>query len=166
MNFKNIYIHERRLFVCFVSMVHETYQFGLLVVRCCTSFVACFGTSIGTITVNNNNDPPPFYPSCSHRIKHQINQLLALHCKCKKSCTKSKGFLFFFVILTQFLLLKASIIYFMSTIIATRICYNALVSLWTSCLYNKQACSKMPKSHSLSRNCCSSSSLHHEKKCK
>jgi hypothetical protein len=73
MNFKNIYIYEGKLFVCFVSMVHETYQFGLLVVRCCISFVACFDTSIGTATIINNVDPPPFYLSCSHGIKHHTN---------------------------------------------------------------------------------------------
>jgi hypothetical protein len=75
MNFKNIYIHKRMLFICFILMVDETYQFGLLVVRCCTSFVACFGTSMKTTVVTDNDDPPPFYPSCSHGIKHHINQL-------------------------------------------------------------------------------------------
>ncbi len=75
MKFKNIYIHEGRLFVCFVPMVHETYYSRLLVVGCCTSFVTCFGTSIKTNVVINNDDPPPFYSSCSHGIKHHINQL-------------------------------------------------------------------------------------------
>jgi hypothetical protein len=41
--------------------------------HCCTSFVACFGTSIGTTTIINNDDPPLFYPSCNHEIKHHIN---------------------------------------------------------------------------------------------
>ncbi len=80
MNFKNIYIHEGRLFVCFVPMVHETYKYGLLAVHCCTSFAACFGTSIQTANVIDNDDPPMFYPSCNHRIKHHINQLWTLHC--------------------------------------------------------------------------------------
>ncbi len=75
MNFLNIYIHEGCLFVCFVPMIHETYQFGLLVVRCCTSFATCFGISIETTTVTDNDDPQPFYPLCSHGIKHHINQL-------------------------------------------------------------------------------------------
>jgi hypothetical protein len=73
MNFLNIYIHEGRLFVCFVPMVHETYQFGLLTMCCCISFAACFGTLIGTAAVIDNDDPPPFYPSCSHGIKHHTN---------------------------------------------------------------------------------------------
>jgi hypothetical protein len=73
MDFKNIYIHEGRLFVCFVPMVHETYWFGLLAVCCCSSFATYFGTSFKTIVVTDNDDPPPFYPSCSHGIKHHIN---------------------------------------------------------------------------------------------
>jgi hypothetical protein len=52
-----------------------TYQSGLLIVHCCTSFVACFGILIGTAIVIDNDDPPSFYPSCSHGIKHHINQL-------------------------------------------------------------------------------------------
>jgi len=57
------------LFVCFVPMVRETYQFGLHRVRCYTSLVACFGTLIGTVVVTDNDDPSLFYPSCSHGIK-------------------------------------------------------------------------------------------------
>jgi hypothetical protein len=73
MNFKNIYIHEGRLFVCFVPMVHETYQFGLLAMCYYISFATCFGISIKTVVVIDNDDPPPFYPSCSYGIKHHIN---------------------------------------------------------------------------------------------
>jgi hypothetical protein len=93
MNFLNIYIHGGRLFVCFVSMVHKTYQYRLLIVRWCTFFVVSFGTSIKTITIINDDDPPPFYPSCSYGIKHHINKLWALHCRCRESCIESKVFL-------------------------------------------------------------------------
>jgi len=75
MNFLNIYIHKGRLFVCLVSMVHETYQSGLFAVHYCTSFAPCFGISIKTDVVTNIDDPPLFYPSCSHGIKHHINRL-------------------------------------------------------------------------------------------
>jgi len=95
MNFLNVYIHEGRLFVCFVPLVHETYQFGLLAMHCYTFVATCFGTSIKTTTIFDNDDSPLFYPSCSHEIKHHINQLWALHCTCKESCTKSKDFFFF-----------------------------------------------------------------------
>jgi hypothetical protein len=43
--------------------------------RCCTSFVAYFGTSIEIDVVIHNDDPTSFYPSCNHGIKHHINQL-------------------------------------------------------------------------------------------
>jgi hypothetical protein len=46
------------------------------------------------VIVTDNDDPPSFYPSCSHGIKHHINQLWALHYRCRESCTKSKGFIF------------------------------------------------------------------------
>jgi hypothetical protein len=52
----------------------------------------------------------------------------------------------------------------MNTIVVIQICCNPFVNLWTSYLYNKQASSKTLKSHPLSKNYCSSSSLHRDKK--
>ncbi len=82
-DFLFIFIHEGRLFVCFVPMVHEAYQSGLLALHYYTSFVTCFGTSIKTDVITNNDDPPLFYASYSHGIKQHINQLWALHYRCK-----------------------------------------------------------------------------------
>jgi hypothetical protein len=50
-----------------------TYQYGLLAMHCCTSFDAFFGISIRIVVVIDNDDPPLFYPSCNHGIKHHIN---------------------------------------------------------------------------------------------
>jgi len=94
MNFLNIYIHEGRLFVCFVPSVHETLPIWATCVLL-YFLAACFGTSIKTNVIIDNDDSPPFYLSCNRGIKHHINQLWALHCTSKKSCTKSKGFFFF-----------------------------------------------------------------------
>jgi hypothetical protein len=150
------------LFVSFVPMVHETYQSGSLAMCCCTSFAVCFGISIGTVAITDNDDPPLFYPSCSHGIKHHINKLWALHCKCKKSCIESKDFFF----LCYFnLVFTFESFYHLSSEHNSR-CPNLLQS---SCkpldrVLVWQASTKMLKSHPLSKNCCSFSLLHRERK--
>jgi hypothetical protein len=48
----------------------------------------------------------------------------------------------------------------MSTIVVVWICYNPFLNLQTGCLYSKQTSSRTLKSHPLSKNCCSFSSLH------
>ncbi len=60
--------------------------------------------------------------------------------------------------------MKSFVIYLMSTIVVAQICCSPLVSLWISYLYSKQTSSRMLKFHPLSKNCCSFSSLHCEKK--
>jgi len=98
MNFLNIYIHEGRLFVYFVPMVHETYQSGFLAMCCCTSIAACFGTSIKNFVVTNNDHPPSFYPSCSHGIKHHIINY-EHYITDVKNHVQNQRFLFFWMLL-------------------------------------------------------------------
>ncbi len=62
------------LFVLFQWFMKHT-RYGLLEVCCCTSFANCFGISIKTTVVIDNDDPLSFYPLCNHGIKHHINKL-------------------------------------------------------------------------------------------
>jgi hypothetical protein len=59
-----------------------------------------------------------------------------------RNMCRLRGFLSFFVTSAEFSLLKASVNYLTSTVVAARICCSPLASLWTGCLYSKQASSK------------------------
>jgi len=120
------------------------------------------GLIIRTVVVTDNDHPLSFYASFNHGIKHHINKLWTLHCKCKKSCTKLKGFLFFH--------------YFNFIFTSESFCHlfnehnnSYLNLLHSSCkpldmLLIQQTNSKTLKFHPLSNNRCSFSSLHRERK--
>ncbi len=133
--FLKIYIHEGCLFVCFVPMVHETYQFGLLAVRCCTSFDIFLALKSKWVLLL-------IMMTHHHSIHHVVMESNITWINYEhyiidvENHVPNQRVSFFCVTSTWFLLLKVSVIYLMNTIIATKICYSPLVSLWIGYLYS------------------------------